>query len=167
MASPEERSTLPSDSTIDQIKMVLAETLISALIPVASKVGEKAYDQIRSQEPIRVTVLDSKLVKGQHQISFTLTNQTDHGAYLESISVVAPQGQCTIDRKHDSFGDAPSNWLPMYLGPWGGEVTFDVKIPLCQNRGLDSDLSGTLNLEISRLNQEKIDNRKITFRLRW
>ena len=43
----------------------------------------------------------------------------------------------------------------------------DVKIPLCQNRGLDSDLSGTLNLEISRLNQEKIDNRKITFRLRW
>jgi hypothetical protein len=167
MAKSEEHSTLPSDSTKDQIKMVLAETLISALIPVASKVGEKAYDQIRSQEPIRVTVLDSKLVKGQHEISFTLTNQTDHGAYLESVSVVAPQGPCTIELTHSRMGDVPSNWLPMYLGPWGGDVTFDVKIPLCQNRGLDSDLSGTLNLEVSRLNQEKIDNRKITFRLRW
>jgi hypothetical protein len=162
---------LRSVANQDQVKMIIAETLISALIPIGGKVGEKVYEYQHSHEPIAVRVLESELVGDCHVITFMIKNQTQHGAYLESISVAEPQGRSSIRRKFDqSFGvreiDETSSWLPLCLAP-GHEIKFCVEVPKCENRGPISDLSGKLEIEISRLDQKKPETKEIMFRLRW
>lgn len=155
----------PENQLRHQAQMVLFETIISALTPVAVKGGETLYEKLRAQNPIFVQVLDSRLVQDRHEISFKVTNNTLHGAYLESISLVAPEGEYSVVIRGQSDPFFPVE-LPMLINPGKGRL-FDVNFSKCQNRGLDSDWSGTLELLVSRLEDAKPESQQVKFRLRW
>lgn len=159
----------PPDVTTPQVGMFFPAALAPPLIAAGVKAGEKVYDHLSSHEPIAIRVLESVLVDNWHEISFTIKNQTEHGAYLESVQVIEPQGKSIVKREYaKSFGndDGPSTWLPAYLAPWD-EIKFYVKVPKCENRGLDFDWVGKLKLEISRLDQKSPKAEELIFRLRW
>jgi hypothetical protein len=150
--------------------------LSPAVGPLAGKGAEALLKQIQSPDPVVVQVLDSKQVTNRHEVLFKVTNNTIHGIYIENASLLEPKDKHSIKRVDDPQSpgiDTPggvesaSAWSPVLVEP-GDETFLELKFPLCQNRKMKTDWSGSMELVISRLDQQKEPQRdKVAFRIRW
>jgi len=164
----------PSLQVRNEVKNIV-ETIIPSAITVGARFAERAYEKAREPHPFLVQVLDSTFDGISHHVFFRMTNNTQHGIYVESISLDGPAGdyQCYEESppydQLKSFGDRPVPGrfeLPRHLPP-EAHVDIQIDFPKCQNRGIDSDMSGTLQLSISRLEKPKQEKHRTEFRIRW
>jgi hypothetical protein len=141
------------------------ETVAGALAkPVLSAAAEQAVKAVIKEGPISVRILQSYAKDQKHIIKFMVKNNTIHGTYIESASAT-PSGEF----KNENSG-AERTTFPCYLGPYDGSSDnfryLMLSIPLGTDRALKTDLYGSLTLEVSRLDQKKVERIESPFRLR-
>jgi hypothetical protein len=146
---------------------------------LAVKGGEKLVEWIKSEWPLLLQVLDSRMDGDHYVIKFKATNMTVHGIYLESCTLEQPLVKKKVislpKEATISFGDEKENPPASGEGtliPTGGERIFDIILPLRDveyirtggfegNRGVGS---ATLGYRI--LNEELEREKKLVFGLR-
>ena len=121
--------------------------------------------------------MDSVLADSRHRISITVTNQTIHGVYIESLELEKPKDtqpsylEWVEDHDHSGPGFTPMmwsehQWSPKYIPP-GEDVYFAISFPQIQKSKTPESESGELRLAFSRLDKMKEENKKHTFRIRF
>jgi hypothetical protein len=158
--------------------------LLSFLAPafgsVAGQGTEALLKHVQSPDAIFVQVLDSKQVGDKHQVQFKVTNQTLHGAYIESAVLKEPEVGSTptptvpADPHAEamSFGEKPATVAPQAAFPRllssGDAMRFDLEFTLGGQKGKKKpDSAGKLELNFSRLDQSKAEKKTVTFLIRW
>lgn len=161
-----------------QVSDVLHRLLEPILLPIAMKVvaalgtkeGERAIEQLHSQSVVTVHVLDSTFRDGQHTAYFKVSNGSNHGVYLESIKLIAPEGEYEVKHIDDAPGiptpDTKRGWRRSLI-PSGEYYLFAVTFPQAQDPTYLGQWAGRLEMEISQLDQTKPETRDVPFRVRW
>lgn len=145
----------------------------------AVKGGEKLVEWIKSEWPLLLQVLDSRMEGDHYVIKFKATNMTVHGIYLESCTLEQPlvkQKVISLPKEAtiafpDDKEDLPPNGEGTLIAA-ASEKTFNIILPLGDveyiraggfegNRGLGS---ATLGYRI--LNEESERQKKLVFGLR-
>ena len=144
---------------------------LAAALGLGASASEKTYEILQSrQQPLSIQVLKSDAIEGAHIIGFHVTNNTQHGVYLEKISFEKPKDAKATIYSSLKMGEFTNKLkelsLPMLIPPrQGSGVT--VAMALREDEATKEKPYGTLELEFSKLDEKKAERVKTDFRIRW
>src|SRR5262245_28759311 len=154
---------------------------LGALAKVADltiKCGEKIVEWIKSEWPLFLQILDSRIDEGHYSLKFKATNLTPHGVYIESCTLTAPlkrEKLISLPRSNISFANDSKD--PVISGEQtlispGGDKIFNITLSSDDTNYLQSGaLEGNRNIgsaivNYRLLNEESEGQKTINFALR-
>lgn len=144
------------------------------------EIAERVHKYFKNVDPVVCQILDSCTVGESYQVVMSLSNQTLHGVYLETVALVKPDVRSITfllpaPKKESgvSFGGSPAvppgaAAMPAYkpiLIPPAGTLLFGIKFQMPEKSGKASQ-AGEFRFEISRLDQKETKPRSVSFLIR-
>jgi hypothetical protein len=145
----------------------------------AVKGGEKLVEWIKSEWPLLIQILDSRLERENFVVKFKATNMTLHGIYLESCTLEQPlikskavslPKEATISFPAEGE-DPPASGEGTLIAP-GGDRTFHVILPktdveYLRSGGFEGNRSmGSATLSYRLLNEQSERQKPLIFAVR-
>lgn len=149
-------------------------------------IGERVHKYFKDVDPIICQILDSTSHGDRYRVAVTISNQTLHGAYLETISLIKPDvksltylkprlaayAEVGFSFESDADSKAPESsagkpevFTPVLISP-GSTLVFGLEFAL-SIKGKKPSQAGQFVFRISRLDQKQPQDRDVSFLIRY